>query len=49
MVPANGKTQKLPRPVAEILKASIEAEYAAEDFADHIPNKSGDQPQQHAI
>ena len=49
MVPADGKMQKLPRPVAEILRASIEAEYAADDYADHIPNRSGEQPQQHAI
>ena len=49
MVPANGKTQQLPRPVAEILQESIQAEYAADDFADHIPNRSGENPQQHAI
>lgn len=49
MVPADGKVQKLPRPVAEILQASVQAEYAADDFADHIPNRSGDNPQQHAI
>lgn len=39
LIPADGKTQKLPKPVAEVLKDSLEAEYAAEDFADHIPNK----------
>lgn len=49
MIPANGKMQKLPRPVAEILKESIEAEYEADDYADHIPNRSGETPQQHAI
>lgn len=49
MVPANGKVQELPKPVAEVLRAAIEAEYAADDFADHIPNRSGEQPQQHAI
>lgn len=48
-VPANGKMQKLPKPVAEILRTSIEAEYAAEDYADHIPNRSGENPQDHAI
>jgi hypothetical protein len=49
MVPADGKVQALPRPVAEILQESVQAEYAADDFADHIPNRSGDNPQQHAI
>ena len=49
MVPADGKMQTLPRPVAEILQGAIEAEYAAEDYADHIPNRSGETPQQHAI
>lgn len=39
LIPADGKTQKLPKPVAEVLKESLEAEYAAEDFADHIPNR----------
>ena len=48
-VPANGKQQMLPRPVAEILQAAIEAEYAAEEFADSIPNESGDDPRNHAI
>ena len=49
MVPANGKVQTLPKPVAEILKASIQAEYAADEFADHIPNESGENPAVHAI
>lgn len=49
MVPADGKMQTLPQPVAEVLQAAIQAEYAAEDFADHIPNRSGEMPQQHAI
>lgn len=40
-VPANGKMQKLPKPVAEILKQSLEAEAEADDYADHIPNKTG--------
>lgn len=48
-VPANGKQQMLPRPVAEILQTAIEAEYAADEFADSIPNESGDNPQNHAI
>ena len=49
MVPANGKVQTLPKPIAEILRASIAAEYDADDFADHIPNRDGSNPQQHAI
>ena len=48
-VPANGKQQMLPKPVAEILQAAIEAEYEAEEFADNIPNESGDDPRNHAI
>ena len=48
-VPANGKQQMLPRPVAEILQAAIEAEYKAEEFADSIPNESGDDPRNHAM
>ena len=39
LIPADGKTQKLPKPVAIVLKESLEAEYAAEDFADHIINE----------
>lgn len=38
-VPANGKMQKLPRPVAEILQDAIEADYKADEFADNIPNR----------
>jgi hypothetical protein len=49
MVPANGKMQSLPKPVAEILLSAIQAEYAAEDFADHIPHQDAANPQQHAI
>ena len=37
-VPANGKNQDLPRPVAEVLLAAIEADYKADEFADSIPN-----------
>lgn len=49
LIPADGKVQKMPKPIADVLKAAIEAEYEAEDFADHIPNRSGEQPQMHAI
>ena len=40
-VPANGKRQKLPKPIAEVLQQSLEAEMEAEEFADSIPNKTG--------
>lgn len=49
LVPADGKVQKLPRPVAEVLQESLQADAEADDFADHIPNRSGEQPQNHAI
>lgn len=39
-IPANGRTQKLPKPIAEVLKQSLEAEMEAEDFADSIPNNT---------
>ena len=42
VIPANGKPQEMPKPVAGILQEAIEAEYAAEDYADHIPNNSPD-------
>ena len=47
--PADGTTQKLPYPVAMVLQESLEAEAEAEEYADRIPNRSGDTPQQHAI
>lgn len=34
--PADGKRQKMPKPVAEILMSSIEAEYAAEEYAEEM-------------
>ena len=40
-IPANGKMQKLPKPVAEVLQQSLEAENEAEDYAESIPNKTG--------
>lgn len=36
LIPANGKMQKLPKPIAEVLKDSLDAESAAEDLADRI-------------
>ena len=38
-IPANGKPQKLPKPIAEVLRESLEAELEAEEFADSLPNK----------
>lgn len=38
-IPANGKTQEMPLPIAEALEQSIEAEYRAEDYANNIPNR----------
>jgi hypothetical protein len=49
LVPANGKKQLLPKPVALVLQESLEADAEADDFMDHIPNRSGENPQQHAI
>lgn len=39
MIPADGKMQKLPKPVAEVLRDSLEAEVKADDFADSIPKE----------
>ena len=43
LVPANGQMQKLPQPIAEVLAESLAAEAEADDFADHIPNRSAEQ------
>ena len=40
-IPANGRMQKLPKPIAEVLQQSLEAEAEAEEYADSIPNKTG--------
>lgn len=37
-IPANGMEQEMPRPIAEVLQQSIDAEYRAEDYAAGIPN-----------
>ena len=37
-VPANGKTQSLPKPVALILQDALDADDAADDYAASIPN-----------
>ena len=38
-IPANGMEQEMPRPIAEVLQQSIDAEYRAEDYAAGIPNR----------
>jgi len=48
-IPADGKMQELPKPVALVLKDSLEADWQADDYADHIPNRDGSNPQEHAI
>ena len=49
VIPANGKVQKLPKPIAEVLQEAIEAEYAAQDYADRIQNHGESNPQMNAI
>lgn len=46
LVPADGKVQTLPLPVAEVLRESLQADAEADEFADHIKNRS---PEQNAI
>ena len=41
-IPADGKEHEMPHPIAEVLRQTIEAEYAVEDFAEHIPNKGAE-------
>ena len=42
-LPANGKMQKMPLPVAEVLKMCIQAEAEADEYADSI-DRIEDQP-----
>ena len=42
LIPANGKMQELPQPVAEVLRNSLELEEEADEFAANIPNMSGE-------
>lgn len=49
MVPANGKMQELPLPIAEILMDSLEMEEEAEEYAEHIPNRGNEAPTPHPI
>ena len=37
-IPADGRMQKLPKPIALVLQESLEAEAEAEDFADRMPH-----------
>lgn len=41
-VPANGKMQKLPKPVALILQDCLEADAYADDFMEKIPNRTAE-------
>ena len=38
-IPADGKPHEMPLPIAEVLQQTIEAEYAAQDFAEGLPNR----------
>lgn len=40
MIPANGKIQKLPRPIARILQDALDAEADAEEYADEVQRKT---------
>ena len=40
--PANGKKQKMPQPIAEILQSSIEAEYEAEEYAEEMNKRAAE-------
>lgn len=44
MVPANGKMQKLPKPVALILQDSLEMESEADEYADKLPKRDAMNP-----
>ena len=49
IVPANGKMQKLPKPIAQALQDSLDADAEAYEFMDSMPNHSGEDVQNHAI
>ena len=38
-IPADGKAHEMPLPIAEVLQQTLEAENAAMDFAEGVPNK----------
>ena len=48
-VPANGKVQELPKPIAAALTDSLAADAAADEFADKMPNRIGEVPTMHDI
>lgn len=49
IIPANGKMQKLPEPIAKALQDSLDADAEAYEFMDSMPNHSGEDVQNHAI
>jgi hypothetical protein len=42
LVPADGKVQELPLPIAEALQKSLDDEDAADEYAASIPNMTGE-------
>ena len=38
-IPADGKAHEMPHPIADILRQTIEAENAAQDYAESMPNR----------
>ena len=38
-IPADGKEHEMPKPIAEVLQQTLDAEAAADDFAEGIPNR----------
>ncbi len=40
-IPADGRKQKMPRPIAEVLEDSINAEFEADKFQDEVSAEAG--------
>ena len=38
-IPADGKEHEMPKPIAEVLQQTLDAEAAADDFAEGVPNR----------
>jgi len=38
-IPADGKEHEMPHPIAEVLRQTLDAEAAADDFAEGVPNR----------
>ena len=38
-IPADGKEHEMPLPIAEVLMQTLDAEAAADDFAEGVPNR----------